>query len=199
MKVLIVALSTARWRATVNEMEFLLDQGADVTLLTSRIDKWEDHLDPRAKVVTLSEYEGRHPLPRTERAIVFRVPRLFFAVLRKPLRAVTQAPAVGTPARVAVRGTDVVQRGYERVANVFHLRVFNRFYRNVRPVILWKVARKHALRHVDLGELDLVLVMDSQSIPIGWHLAREQPGLDVSFSLDREKWAAASAPPAKTA
>jgi hypothetical protein len=196
MKILIVALSTARRRATLNEMEFLLDHGINVTLVTSRLDPWEDELDPRVTVLTLAEAEGRHPLPRTERAVVFRAPRLVFMSLRRALRRLAKIRGGSRPARLARSGTDAAERGYTKLANAFHLRVFNRLYRNLRPVILWRVARKYALAGIDVGAVDLILVQDSQSIPIGWHLAREYPRLDVTFSLDREKIAAAAGTPA---
>jgi hypothetical protein len=182
MKVLFLALTATRARAIKRHCHFLLEHGVEVVLVTTNPDPWEaEKLDARVQVHTLREGEGRHPLPRGERFLVFRGPRF---VLARAQRA-----AGGRASTVAA-----VTRRYERGANLFHRKVFMRLYRALRPYILWRVARRDVLPGIDLTTVNEVVVGDSHAIPLAWHIARDHPALKVSFSLDRAVYADASAP-----
>ena len=184
MNVLCLALGGNRPQAVRSDLEHLLDSGADVTLVTLRRDRWKE-LDPRVGVIEIASAEGRHPLPRLERQVVFRGPAAVFRVLRRLVGRLATRRGGSRPARLAMRGVAAGQAAWERGARAFHKRVFLRLYGTARPWILWRVSRRLVLPRVDLARTDLVLVMDSQSIPLGWHIARDHPDLDVSFSLDR--------------
>lgn len=179
MKVLFVALTATRARAIKRHCHFLLDHGVDVELITTNADPWRaEGLDPRVVVHTLKEGEGRHPIPRIERVVVFRGPRF---VLNRA------APVLG-------RRAPGVRARYERVADAFHRRLFMRGYRAVRPWVLWRVARQEVLPRLDLSTVNEVVVGDSHAVPLAWHLARLHPELKVSFSLDRAAYTDASDP-----
>jgi len=64
-------------------------------------------------------------------------------------------------------------------------KALGRFYKLVRPYLMWRAARRQALRKVDWTAVEQAVVGDSHAIPIGWHLARRHPTLPVSFELDR--------------
>ena len=64
-------------------------------------------------------------------------------------------------------------------------KVLGRFYKLVRPYVMWRAARKQALRAVDWSAVEQAVISDSHAIPIGWHLARKYPDLAVAFELDR--------------
>jgi hypothetical protein len=64
-------------------------------------------------------------------------------------------------------------------------KVLARFYKLVRPYLMWRAARRQALRKVDWDAVEQAVVSDSHAIPIGWHLARRHPKLPVAFELDR--------------
>lgn len=182
MKVLFLALTATRARAIKRHCHFLLEHEVEVVLVTTNPEPWEaEKLDPRVQVHTLREGEGRHPLPRGERLLVFRGPRF---VLARAQRA-----AGGGASIVAV-----VTRRYERGARLFHRKIFMRLYRALRPYILWRVARRDVLPGIGLSTVNEVVVGDSHAIPLGWHIARQYPALKVSFSLDRAVYSDASAP-----
>lgn len=182
MKVLFLALTAVRARAVKRHCHFLLEHGVDVSLITTSLEPWQaEGLDGRVEVHTLSEGEARHPLPRVERILVFHGPRRVFQAIRKVLG----------PRHAPVRA---VEARYERAAQVFHQRVFMRGYRVLRPWLLWRVARTRVLPRIDLAGLNEVVVGDSHSVPLGWHIARLAPDLKVSFSLDRAVYADVTAP-----
>jgi hypothetical protein len=64
-------------------------------------------------------------------------------------------------------------------------KVLGKFYKLVRPYVMWRAARRQALRKVDWNAVEQAVISDSHAIPIGWHLARRHPGLTVAFELDR--------------
>lgn len=64
-------------------------------------------------------------------------------------------------------------------------KVLGKFYKLVRPYVMWRAARRQALRKVDWNAVEQAVISDSHAIPIGWHLARRYPRLAVAFELDR--------------
>lgn len=65
-----------------------------------------------------------------------------------------------------------------------------KFYKLVRPYVMWRAARRQALRLVDWNAVEQAVISDSHAIPIGWHLARRHPKLNVAFELDRTPYLA---------
>jgi hypothetical protein len=182
MSVLFLSLGTTRARAVRNYTTFLLARGIDADVITVNPEPWQEvELDPRVRLLTLREGEGRHPLPRTERVLVFRLPRAMFGVLH----LVRRLPGIGGPADRVVGAVERVQL---RCSQAFHDTVFVRFYRLLRPWLLWRISRRQVLRQVDWNGTEQVVICDSHAIPIGWHLARRHKDLHVAFELDRARY-----------
>lgn len=68
-------------------------------------------------------------------------------------------------------------------------RLYAKFYRLLRPYVLWRVARRGAARSVEWNSVEQLVICDSHAIPIGWHLAKRHPELTVGFELDRAPYA----------
>ncbi len=184
-KVVVVALNHRRHRAISSEAEWALNHGVEVHLVTVSAEGWP-FIDPRVKVHELRHGEGAHPVPRVERLVVFRIPRAVLTRLDAVLAKAARTPAKPV-ARPLLSGERAVRRGYERVADGFHRKVFIRFYRLLRPYILWRVADRQVLPAVGIEDADQVVVQDAAAITLGWHLARRYPDLDVAFTLDRSR------------
>ena len=184
-KVVVVALNHRRPRAISSEAEWALNHGVEVHLVTVSAEGWP-FIDPRVKVHELRHGEGAHPVPRVERLLVFRIPRALLTRLDAVLAKAARTPAKPV-ARPLLSAERVVRRGYERMADAFHRKVFIRFYRLLRPYILWRVADRQVLPAVGVESADQVVVQDAAAITLGWHLARRYPDLDVAFTLDRSR------------
>lgn len=63
--------------------------------------------------------------------------------------------------------------------------LYAKVYRLLRPYVMWRVARKGAVKLVDFSAVQQLVICDSHAIPIGWHLAKRHPTLPVGFELDR--------------
>jgi hypothetical protein len=184
-KVVVIALNHRRHRAISSEAAWALDHGVEVHLVTVSAEQWP-FLDPRIRVHELRQGEGAHLVPRIERILVFRAPRALFTRADAVLAKLTGTPArpVASPALALERA---LRAGYEKVARAFHRKLFVRFYRLLRPYILWRVADRQVLPKVGVSSADQVVVQDAAAITLGWHLARRYPDLDVAFTLDRAR------------
>jgi hypothetical protein len=80
-------------------------------------------------------------------------------------------------------------RAVRRVSAAAYTRVFSKFYRLLRPYVMWRVTRAQVVRQVDWPTVEQLVICDSHAIPIGWHLARRHPDLAVGFELDRTPYA----------
>jgi hypothetical protein len=63
--------------------------------------------------------------------------------------------------------------------------LYAKVYRLMRPYVMWRVARRSAVRQIDFSAVEQLVICDSHAIPIGWHLAKRHPKLSVGFELDR--------------
>jgi hypothetical protein len=174
-KVVVVALTPRRHRAVEAEAAFALDHGVDVHLVTVTAQEWPS-LDPRVRVHELRAGEEAHPLRRVVQGVVLGIPRVVLGTVASMLARTHAAP-------VARRLLGVQRRG----AEAFQLKVFEAVYRPVRPYVLWRVASRQVLPAVGLEDADQVIMQDAGAITLGWHLARRNPDLDVSFTLDRSR------------
>lgn len=77
-------------------------------------------------------------------------------------------------------------------------KLYDKFYRLLRPYVMWRVARRGAVRRVDWPSVEQLVICDSHAIPIGWHLARRHPNLTVGFELDRAPYTGREPAPAAT-
>lgn len=72
----------------------------------------------------------------------------------------------------------------ERVPGPAH-RLYAKVYRLLRPYVMWRVARRGAVKLIDFSSVEQLVICDSHAIPIGWHLTKRHPRLPVGFELDR--------------
>lgn len=79
-------------------------------------------------------------------------------------------------------------RVVRRISAAAYTKVFSKFYRLLRPYVLWRVMRADVLRQVDWTAVEQLVICDSHGIPIGWHLAKRHPLLTVGFELDRSPY-----------
>lgn len=188
MNVLYLALSTSRLAQVVRDLEFVSEHGGNATLVTTKGSVWPD-LGPAVTVHELADAEASHWFVRGERVLVFRLPSLVLRALRK-VAVVLGRLLPGGLGKAMAPAEDALQSALLRqqeLAQRFHKGPFADFYRNLRPFVLWRTARRNVLDGLDVGAFDAVVVADSLSTPIGWHLAKEHPQLEVAFSLDRER------------
>lgn len=179
-RAVVLALTPAKPRRIVDFANHLVGKGVEVTLVTAQSpDLWQTlDLDPAVPVVGIGDAEQKLRIPRAERFLVYRAPR---AVLRRARRlAARNREAIGPELAVAT-----VQRAHTKVANAFHKKVFNRGYREVRPQLFARIAKRRVLPELRLDLVDTVFVSDINSTVTGWKWAKSHPHLKVTASLDR--------------
>jgi hypothetical protein len=66
-------------------------------------------------------------------------------------------------------------------------RVFLKRYHQVRPWLLWRVARRAVLPRLDVSSADQIIVGDTLAVPVGWHIAQLAPDAKIGFALVRER------------
>jgi hypothetical protein len=182
-RVLMIALNTRGVAGVCEDADFLMSRGIAVDLLTVNPQPWQQAgLPPAVRFWSLREGEGRHPLPRTERLLVYRAPRKALGLLRQAAEPHYPRPDVGRALELAV---GVATRTHARLADGFHQRVFIRGYRVLRPHLLWRVARRHPGEQLVAETTERVVAYDTYAVPTAWHLARLHPRLEVSLGLDR--------------
>lgn len=180
--VLFLSVGASSARNVKNHAAFLLSRGVEVELVTANPEPWRVvGLDPRVTLHSLRAGEGRHPLPRTERLLVYRLPGKLLDVLW-PL---ARHPRHGRTLEIALLAARRAHRG---VADAFHKRFFIRLYRVIRPYLMWRVARGIPRVTLDPGDFDRLAVWDTHSVPIAWHLARRFPNVEVTLGIDRAQW-----------
>jgi glycosyltransferase involved in cell wall biosynthesis len=182
--VLVVSVTKGRRRGVVDDIRYILDTGSRVTFLCMRASEWPE-FEGQVEFSEVETAEGRHPLLRAERGVVFKFPNVMLRYTAAVLRRAGRVPGATAPARIAVAGTEDVRRRYNKLGRAFHNRLFMKGYRAIRPWVLWRSTRSVLLPDLDLNSIDLVLLADAQAVSIGWHLAKARPDLPVTFSLDR--------------
>jgi hypothetical protein len=186
MHVLILSMSPSRDAAAVDDMEYVLARGGQVTLVTTDTAGWGS-LDPRISVLSLAEDERKHLLLRTERFLVLMTPGLLLRFASRGLRTVGRHSR-GPIKRRMEAATNRVNRGGTRIhqaSSRVHARWFKQ-YRQIRAWILWRVARQNVLSQLDLHSVDQIVVADTLATPLGWHIAKMLPEINIGFTMNRE-------------
>ncbi|MFY1691508.1 glycosyltransferase family 4 protein [Plantactinospora sp. WMMB782] len=175
-RVVVVAISAGNVRRSKAFTHSVVAQGLHVDLITA---------DPGAanriglghsvRLHPLAGHEERRPLLRAERLLLRKMPGKVLSVARSR----TQRMSAPRP-ELAVA---VAQWAHNRSAGAFHHKVFNRGYQLVRPLVLWRIARRHAVPKLDIGRTRRVVVSGVDGVTIGWKLARRYPKLPVTTSL----------------
>ncbi|AVT32838.1 glycosyltransferase family 4 protein [Plantactinospora sp. BC1] len=175
-RVVVVAISAGNVRRSKAFTHSVVARGMQVDLITA---------DPGAanrvglghsvRIHPLAGHEERRPLLRAERLLLRRAPGKILSVARSRTRRMS---ALRPELTVAV-----AQWAHNRAAGAFHQKVFNRGYQVVRPLVLWRIARRQAVPKLDLGRTRRVVVSGVDGVTIGWKLARRHPKLPVTTSL----------------
>lgn len=178
-RAVVLALSPAKRGRIVSFVNALVAKNVEVTVVTAQSPKsWNRHLDSSVTVLSVEDAEKKLRIPRAERFLVYRAPR---AVLHRARRIATKnREAIGPELAVAS-----MQRAHTKVANAFHKKVFNRGYKEVRPQLLARIAKRRVLPELSLDRVDRVFVSDIASTVTGWKWAKAHPHLTVTTSLDR--------------
>jgi hypothetical protein len=170
-----------RVKAFANE---LAARGVEIDVVVSdrrRADNLE--LDPRIKVHAVMPEENRLLPRRMELLLVYKLPG---GVLARA-RALTGRSKAARPLDATLAFT---QRVHQRLAGIFHGRLFMPVYRNVRPLLL---ARKfRSLTTVDVDKADGLVAGDITAVALGWRLARRHQGMVATTALDVETFAPAA-------
>ncbi|HYJ74915.1 MAG TPA: glycosyltransferase [Kineosporiaceae bacterium] len=182
--VLVVSVVRNRRTGAAKDVRYLLDAGAQVTLLCERASDWPD-LEGQVTFAELETAELRHPIMRVEQGLLVGLPNVLVRLVLGVLRRAGAVRGVSAPARAGAAGTRRVHDRYTRLSGAAHKRIFLKGYHAIRPWVLWRSTQSLLLPDIDLDALDLVLLADAQAVSIGWHLAKARPDLPVTFSLDR--------------
>ncbi|MCY1651513.1 glycosyltransferase [[Kitasatospora] papulosa] len=182
-RAVLLALAPPKPRRIADFANHLLERGVHVTVVTANSSAWQrTGLDPRVAMVSIEQGEKRLLIPRGERFVVYKAPRALLGRARRTARKRRTA----ITSELAVAAT---QRMHSRAANAFHKNVFNRGYREVRPQLLARIARRKALPELRLDLTDHVFVCDINSTVTGWKWAKSYPNLTVTTNLDRTIYA----------
>jgi hypothetical protein len=184
VKVLYLSLSTARQPQVVRDATYVAERGGEVVIITTKPQAWPT-LHDAISIIGLAEAESRHWLLRGERVAVFRLPAMALRLVRKLL--VMLQKVLPGPAGAARKKVEALMVWQLKGATRFHKERFAKFYRPLRPFVLWRVAKAEALSKLDVASFDHIVVADSLSTSVGWQLADAYPEMDVGFDLVRDR------------
>jgi len=186
-RAVLLALAPPKPRRVADFANHLLECGVHVTVVTANNAAWRrTGLDARVTLVSIEQGEKRLLIPRGERFVVYKAPRAILNRARRMARK--RRTAIASELMVAA-----TQRVHTKAANAFHKNVFNRGYREVRPQLLSRIARRKALPELRLDLTDHVFVCDINSTVTGWKWAKAYPNLTVTTNLDRSTYSAQKA------
>ncbi|MGW0787330.1 glycosyltransferase family 4 protein [Streptomyces sp. NPDC002911] len=186
-RAVLLALAPPKPRRVADFANHLLERGVHVTVVTANNSAWRrTGLDPRVTLVSIEQGEKRLLIPRGERFVIYKAPR---AILNRARRMARKRRTAITSELVVA----ATQRVHSKAANAFHKNVFNRGYREVRPQLLSRIARRKALPELRLDLTDHVFVCDINSTVTGWKWAKSFPNLTVTTNLDRTTYSAKKA------
>ena len=175
-RILMVAINPPRINQTRDFVHRMMARGFAVDLITNEPTAWQRaRLNDGVRLHALATAEGRRPMLRIERLLVYRIPGKLLAIAQRLSR---KAHPIWPELAVAA-----VKQGHERVANAFHNRVFFPGYKVVRSRIMWRIARRDVMPKLDLAHTRRVVVSGANGVTIGWQIARRHPQLTVTTSL----------------
>lgn len=136
--------------------------------------------DAGVRIHTLVKDEGRLLFRYLEQLLIVRGPAAVF----KRARRFTRRSRVLRPIDLVLGG---LQYAHQRIAGAFHGRIFTPIYRQVRPLLLARHARK-SLKTIDLAGVDRIVAADTSAVPLGWRLARRYPAVPATTALEIEPY-----------
>jgi hypothetical protein len=193
MNALVLQLGGLRPGVAFPDIEWLVGNGWTVTLAVSLLPDGA-RVPPGVDVIEVSDIEQITALWRAERFFVLAGPS---GVMRKLRALVTRLGGVrglGRPVR-AVGGLVISLHSFQfRVSRGLHHRWMAGPYRVIRPLVLWRLLRRSALEELLATKPDLVVCADRDAISTGWHIARQYPGVEVTYGVNRVRPIGVSVP-----
>ncbi|HEY6595292.1 MAG TPA: glycosyltransferase family 4 protein [Asanoa sp.] len=185
-RVLLIAINPYNYRRTVAFAQHLVDVGYGVDLITTEERIWRRlNLDDRVRVFEVGENE--------EKLVGKRVPRLLLDALPgkalEGLRGVTRQRRAVWPELTIARAQQLQSRGSEAV----RAKVFDRGYRLVRPIALWRIVRREVLPRLDLDRLRGIVVAGASGVTTAARIGRAYPDVTVTTSINASEWPATTA------
>jgi glycogen(starch) synthase len=175
-RIAVVAINPPGSGGTRRYINSVRERGYAVDLIALNPDNWAEHkFDEGVRMFGLGDTEERRPTRRLERGITVALPRWAFGFAR--------ARASRLPATMPEALTILGQRAQRRVTAGFNRRVYDRWYDVVRPRILWRIARREIVPHLDPARTKRIVVHGTPGVTIGWRLAKRWPGVPVTTSL----------------
>jgi hypothetical protein len=178
-RVVVVSLNYVAARQAIRYANALVEVGVDVDFVVTQNTSATEapvEVDPRVNVHPVMAVEAKHPIRRVERFLVFRLP----GGLLSRARAITSR---GGMTRGVDRALEAVQRAHQYAAGSFHHRMFMPVFRQVRPLLLARAARK-GMAALDIGSVERIVAADNAAVPLAWRLARRYPTPVATTALD---------------
>jgi glycosyltransferase involved in cell wall biosynthesis len=129
----------------------------------------------KVRVHSVEAAERRGLLLSIERLLLFKVPGKAIAMAM----ALARRRSVLWPELAVLR----LQRFHRRVAGAVDRRLFKPCYDVVRPLIMWRIVRRHVLPKLELEKTSRVVISHNSGVTAGWRLARRHPHLTVTTSM----------------
>ncbi|MEU4426715.1 glycosyltransferase [Actinoplanes sp. NPDC024001] len=175
-RIAVVAIEPPGNRNTRNFIKAARAQGYGVDLIAVEPKRWPWYADDEGvRVYGVGGREDRRFGRRLERVLVNTLPRRVIGFLRS--RASRMASP--TPEAVAMR----VANRHRSFAKSFERRMYQPWYRVVRPRILGRIARREVLPKLDQKRIRQVVVHGPLGTTIGWELAKRLPDAPVTTDL----------------
>ncbi len=193
MNALVLQLGGLRPGAAFPDIEWLVANGWTVTLAVSLLPD-AARVPPGVKVVEVSDIEQITALWRAERFFVLAGPSGAMRKLRALVTKLGGIRGLGRPARAVCVVVISLHAFQYRVSRGLHHRWMAGPYRLIRPLLLWRLLRRSALDELLATKPDLVVCADRDAVSTAWHIARQYPGVEVTYGVNRVRPIGVSVP-----
>jgi len=193
MNALVLQLGGLRPGVAFPDVEWLVTNGWTVTLVVSLLPDGAQ-VPPGVEVVEVSDIEQVGTLWRAERFFVLTAPSGGMRKLRAIATKLGGVRGLGRPARAVAAVVISLHAFQYRASRGLHHRWMAGPYRVLRPLWLWRLLRRSAMEELLRRKPDLIVCADRDAISTAWHLARQHPGVEVTFGLNRVRPIGVSVP-----
>jgi hypothetical protein len=175
-RVVVVAIDSGRTNRVADYVDGARAKGYAVDLIAHNPAKWSQYAtDAGVRIFDIGRVEHRHLTRKLQRGLITTLPRRALGFVR------ARTKALRSPLPEAV--TIYAQRGHSAVARAIDGRVYEPFYRLIRPRILWGITRRAVVPTLDLPRTRAVVVHGLPGVATGWGLARRDPAMAVMTDL----------------
>jgi hypothetical protein len=158
---------------------FLLARGVPVTMVCLTTTAWREFRDvAHFELLSLRHAERQHLMNVLESILIYDVAG---AAIFQAHRMARRSPTL----RWSVH---VVDRIHKKVAHVLHHKVYKRFYAVVRAQVLSSLGRRALRKNGPLQPLSRIVAADTNSIALGWWLAKRFPDAVATTALERKPY-----------